>query len=85
MIWRRYVDRLIMLTGSANMLLRRVCGIEPVNFLNLDQLQLHAYVENLIEQMGSHRYILANSDSCPPGVTLEKFLMIAEMVRANPI
>jgi uroporphyrinogen-III decarboxylase len=60
-------------------------GIEPVNFFSLDLRQLRAYVENLIERMGSHRYILANSDSCPPGVALEKFLMVSEVVQANPI
>lgn len=56
-------------------------GIEPVNFLTLDLPQLRAYVENLIERMGSHRYILANSDSCPPGVSLEKFRMVTDIVR----
>ena len=60
-------------------------GIEPVNFLNLDLPQLRDYVDNLIEHMDSHRYILANSDSCPPGVALEKFRMVSEMVRAHPI
>ena len=58
-------------------------GIEPVNFLNLDLPQLRAYVENLIERMGSHRYILANSDSCPPGVAIEKFLLVSKMVRSQ--
>lgn len=60
-------------------------GIEPVNFLNLDLPQLRDYVENLIEQMGLHRYILANSDSCPPGVTLEKFRLVSQLVREDPI
>jgi uroporphyrinogen-III decarboxylase len=56
-------------------------GIEPVHFLNLDLPQLRAYVADLIERMGTHRYILANSDSCPPGVTVEKFYLVSEMVR----
>ena len=56
-------------------------GIEPVHFLNLALPELRAYVEELIERMGVHRYILANSDSCPPGVTVEKFRMVSEMVR----
>ncbi len=58
-------------------------GIEPVNFLQLDLIQLRADVENLIDRMGTHRYILANSDSCPPGVAIEKFRMVTEMVREN--
>jgi uroporphyrinogen-III decarboxylase len=58
-------------------------GIEPVNFLNLDLPHLCAYVENLIDHMGAHRYILANSDSCPPGVALEKFILVSEMVRSR--
>ncbi len=58
-------------------------GIEPVNFVTLDLSQLRAYVQNLIDQMGSQRYILANSDSCPPGVAREKFLLISKMVRAG--
>jgi uroporphyrinogen-III decarboxylase len=56
-------------------------GIEPVHFLNLALPELRAYVEELIERMGVHRYILANSDSCPPGVTVEKFRMVSGMVR----
>jgi hypothetical protein len=60
-------------------------GIEPVNFLNLDLPQLRDYVQNLIDRMGSHRYILANSDSCPPGVSLEKFRLVTQIVRENPI
>jgi hypothetical protein len=58
-------------------------GIEPVNFLKLDIPQLHVYVENLIERMGTRRYILANSDSCPPGVAIEKFQMVSKMVRSR--
>jgi uroporphyrinogen-III decarboxylase len=58
-------------------------GIEPINFLNLDLPQLRVYVENLIERMGSHHYILANSDSCPPGVALEKFMLVSEIVHSR--
>jgi uroporphyrinogen-III decarboxylase len=58
-------------------------GIEPINFLNLDLTQLRGYVQNLIDRMGTHRYILANSDSCPPGVSVEKFLLISKLVKEN--
>jgi uroporphyrinogen-III decarboxylase len=60
-------------------------GIEPVNFLTLEMLELRAYVENLVERMGSERYILANSDSCPPGVSVEKFRLVTEIVREKTI
>ena len=60
-------------------------GIEPVHFLNLALPELRVYVEELIERMGVHRYILANSDSCPPGVTVEKFRMVSEMVRQEDL
>jgi uroporphyrinogen-III decarboxylase len=56
-------------------------GIEPLQFLTLDLAQLREYVYNLLERMGSYRYILANSDSCPPGVSLEKFLLVTEIVQ----
>jgi uroporphyrinogen-III decarboxylase len=56
-------------------------GIEPLMFLTLDLPQLHEYVYNLLERMGTHRYILANSDSCPPGVTLQKFLLVTQIVQ----
>lgn len=57
-----------------------VGGIEPVHFLTLEIDELHAYVEELLDRMNPHRYILANSDSCPPGVTVEKFRLVTEIV-----
>lgn len=58
-------------------------GIEAVNFkeMNLDTLKI--YAEKLLTDMKNSRYILANSDSCPPGVELEKFYMLGELVRTN--
>ena len=56
-------------------------GIEPVHFLNLDLLGLRVYVEELLERMDHRRWILANSDSCPPGVTQEKFRLVTEIIR----
>jgi len=35
--------------------------------------------------MGTHRFILANSDSCPPGVSIEKIHLVSEMVRNHPV
>ena len=60
-----------------------VGGIEPVNFLNLDLPALRVYVEDLLARMDHRRWILANSDSCPPGVTQEKFRLVTEIVKAH--
>ena len=56
-------------------------GIEPVHFLTLEMDELRAYIEELLDRINPHRYILANSDSCPPGVTVEKFRLVTKMVR----
>jgi uroporphyrinogen-III decarboxylase len=58
-------------------------GIEPVHFLTLEMDDLRAYVEDLLDRMNPHRYVLANSDSCPPGVTVEKFRLVTEIVRGR--
>lgn len=60
-------------------------GIEPVMFLTLSLADLRDYVQNLLDRMAPHRYILANSDSCPPGVSLEKFHLVTEMVRQHKV
>ena len=56
-------------------------GIEAVNFLSLSVTELKAYVEELVSRMSHTPYVLANSDSCPPYVELEKFRMIGELVK----
>ncbi len=49
-------------------------------FLRSTMDELENYVINLLEKMGSQRYILANSDSCPPGVSIEKFTLVSEII-----
>lgn len=56
-------------------------GIEPTVFLNSNMDDLEKYVINLLDKMVNHRFILANSDSCPPGVELEKFKLVTEIVK----
>lgn len=56
-------------------------GIEAVNFLELEEEELMAYVKRLVESVGKTPYVLANSDSCPPYVSLEKFKRIGEFVK----
>ena len=58
-----------------------VGGIEPTAFLNLTEAELTPYVEQLIADLAGGPFVLANSDSCPPGVTPEKFALVAEIAK----
>ncbi|MCE5276829.1 MAG: uroporphyrinogen decarboxylase family protein [Planctomycetaceae bacterium] len=58
-------------------------GIEPTMFLNLSIEQLEPYVRGVIADAAGGPFVLANSDSCPPGVTMEKFKLVGDIVR-NP-
>jgi hypothetical protein len=57
-------------------------GIEPTQFLNLSEPELGPYVESVIEDAQGGPFVLANSDSCPPGVTMEKFKLVSQVARA---
>ena len=59
-----------------------VGGIEPTRFLYLNIDELTRYVEELLDKVNPHHYILANSDSCPPGVSIEKFQRVTQIVRS---
>lgn len=59
-------------------------GIEPTKLLQLPDAELDAYVERVIAEAQPGRFVLANSDSCPPGVTPERFARIAEIAHAHP-
>jgi len=54
-------------------------GIEPTQFLNLSLAQLAPYVEQVIADGQGGPFVLANSDSCPPGVTIQKFKLVADL------
>lgn len=56
-------------------------GIEPILLEKLSAAELPDYVERVIEENAGGRFILANADSCPPGVAPEKFAAIAEHLR----
>lgn len=56
-------------------------GIEPVQFLNASVGELLEYVDNVCYKMRGRGFVLANSDSCPPGVEYEKFVKIAQFVK----
>jgi hypothetical protein len=59
-------------------------GIEPTQFLQLSERDLGAYVESVIADAAGGPFILANSDSCPPGVTVEKMKLAAEIAKRTP-
>ncbi|HEY3411644.1 MAG TPA: uroporphyrinogen decarboxylase family protein [Armatimonadota bacterium] len=56
-------------------------GIEPVHFLTMALAELPAYVAQVIADAAGGPFVLANSDSCPPGVTVEKFKSVGRTVR----
>jgi hypothetical protein len=56
-------------------------GIEPTIFLGLSLAELGAYAEEVISQGQGGPFVLANSDSGPPGVTEEKFALVAQIAR----
>ncbi len=56
-------------------------GIEPVMFLNLTMEELEPYVEQAITDGSGGPFVLANSDSCPPGVTVEKFKLVSDIAK----
>jgi len=58
-------------------------GIEPTQFLTLSLKDLGPYVEQVIAEGRGGPFVLANSDSCPPGVTVEKFALVAEIARTH--
>ena len=56
-------------------------GIEPVFFQNCTREQLEERVKYLLDATKGRRYVLANSDSCPPAVEEWKFRLVSELVK----
>ncbi len=57
-----------------------VGGIDPITLLTSNLDELKKYVIDLLDVMKGRSYVLSNSDSCPPGVEIEKFKMISTLV-----
>ena len=55
-------------------------GLEPVRLLNGSLEDVCEDARKLLHDLSGRRYVLANSDSCPPGVEYEKFLAITGLV-----
>lgn len=58
-------------------------GIESTEFLNLSLHDLENYIKKLMFRMKKRKYILANSDSCPPGVNINKFEMVTGLATSR--
>ena len=58
-------------------------GIEPTQFLNLSMEELDPYVRQVLADGAGGPFVLANSDSCPPGVTMDKFKLVGDIVREH--
>ena len=56
-------------------------GLEPVRLLSGTVDDVRRDAEELLRDLTGRRFVLANSDSCPPGVAYEKFLAVTELVR----
>lgn len=57
-----------------------VGGLEPVRLLNGSVEDVCNDARELLHDLADRRFILANSDSCPPGVAYEKFTAVTKLV-----
>lgn len=55
-------------------------GIEPTFFENASDNDLVQSVHAVIEKMRGKRFVLANADSCPPGVNINRFGLVTQTV-----
>jgi len=60
-------------------------GIEPTQLLSLPDDKLDDYVVQVIEDGAGGPFVAANADSCPPGVTPERFRRIADLVHSRAV
>lgn len=56
-------------------------GIEPVLLLNASTDEVAEQGKELMDTMQQRGYVLANSDSCPPGVQIEKFQRLSQIAK----
>ncbi len=62
-----------------------VGGIEPVELLTMSVEEITERAKELLNLMGERGYILANSDSCPPGVEIEKFKALVKTTHEHKV
>ncbi len=56
-------------------------GIDPVFLLDCSLDELEKYAIDLLNVAKGRRFVMANSDSCPPGVSIEKFQLLSSILR----
>lgn len=56
-------------------------GLEPVRMLRASTDEIVEDAKRLLRDLADKRFVLANADSCPPGVEYEKFLAVSKLVR----
>ena len=56
-------------------------GLGAIQFLEHTEDQVEEDGRTLVKVMKGKRFLLANSDSCPPGISIEKFKRLAKVVR----
>ena len=58
-------------------------GLEPVRLMNGTVESVCTDAMELMNDLAGRRFVLANSDSCPPNVEYEKFLAVTDLVRRS--
>ena len=56
-------------------------GIEAVQFQYLSDADFDLYINEILDRVDERYFILANSDSCPPGVSERKFRRVGAIIR----
>ena len=73
----------VTLQEASRLLPKRVAligGLDPVRLLSGTVDEVRADARALLRDLKGRRFVLANSDSCPPGVEYEKFLAVLDEV-----
>ena len=60
-------------------------GLDPVRLLSGSMEEVEKDAAALLDAMAGRRFVLANADSCPPGVEYEKFLLLSRMAKERVI
>lgn len=75
----------ISLQDAAAMLPEHIAligGLEPVRLLTGTTESVCDDARTLLKDLSGRRFVLGNSDSCPPNVEYEKFLAVTELVNS---
>jgi hypothetical protein len=59
-----------------------ISGIEPTFFMNSSKEELEEHIDLMCSHFKGRRFILANADSCPPSVHVEKFGIVTKRLHA---